>query len=563
MTGEQRKLLVAILVPLFMSLLSISIVNVTLPTMQTSLGASDSAIQWVLSGYTLAFGVVLVAAGRAGDLLGRGRLFIAGLIVFGLGSLVSGLAPSPLILNVGRLVMGLGSGLLGPQGVGMIQQYFAGKARGVAFGMFGTVVGVSVAIGPVLGGLLVLGFGEQWGWRSSLLINVPIALIAMIVGRFWLPATAWSGPARVDPVAMSAQPAVSSAEPAASLGQRSARHGEPAVMSAEPAVSSAEPTVSSAEPTVLSAEPASRFAEPAALPARPAAPPGHPSETPVPARTLRRRPKADLDPVGAVILAVATLLIMLPFLERGAGAWIYLLLVVGIAAVAVWFKWEKRYAARGRAPMVQPQLFRTPSFSYGATISSVYFVGLTSVWVISALYLQNGLGFSALDSGLMSLPSAILSAVVPQITGRIVFTYGRKLVVAGIAVALAGIVGCIGVVLLEASHGLSAWWLLLTLSFIGVSQGMVISPNQTLTLAEVPVEYAGSSGGVMQTGQRVGTAVGLAIVTAVFFLGLERSGYTTAFVAAYIGIGAFIALAGVVGAIELAAGRARGRGSSR
>ena len=486
MTGEQRRLLVAILVPLFMSLLSISIVNVTLPTMQTSLDASDSAIQWVLSGYTLAFGVVLVAAGRAGDLLGRGRLFIAGLILFGLGSLVSGLAPSPLILNIGRLVMGLGSGLLSPQGVGMIQQYFAGKARGVAFGMFGTVVGVSVAIGPVLGGLLVLGFGEEWGWRASLLINVPIALIAMVVGRIWLPATAWSGPAS-------------------------------------------------------------------------AAPPAEPAATSAATAPRRRRPKADLDPVGAVILAIATLLIMLPFLERGAGAWIYLLIVLGVAVVGVWFQWEKRYAARGRAPMVDPQLFRTPSFSYGATISSVFFLGLTSVWVISALYLQNGLGFSALDSGLMGLPSAVLAAVVPQITGRIVFTYGRKLVVAGIGVALVGVAGCIGVVLLEASHGLNAWWLMLTLSFIGVSQGMVISPNQTLTLAEVPVEYAGSSSGVMQTGQRVGTAIGIAIITAVFFIGLQRSGYTTAFVAAYVGIGVFIALAGVVGAIDLATGHARRR----
>ena len=482
MTSEQRKLLVAILVPLFMSLLNISIVNVTLPTMQTSLEASDSAIQWVLSGYTLAWGVVMVAAGRAGDLFGRGRLFIAGLVLFGLGSLLCGLAPSPLVLNLARVLMGLGSGLLTPQGVGMIQQFFAGKARGVAFGMFGSVVGVSVAIGPVLGGLLVLGFGDQWGWRASMLINVPIAVIAMVVGRRWLPAAAWYGPG--------------------------------------------------------SAAPQSKRAP------------------------VQRRPRADFDPVGVVILAVAILLIMLPFLERSAGSWIYGLFVVGVVLVVVWVRWEHRYAARGRAPMVDMQLFRTPSFSYGATLMSVYFMGLTSIWVISALYLQNGLGFSALESGMMGLPSAIFSAIVPQITGRIVFTYGRKMVVAGIGVALVGIAGSIGVVLAHSSFGLNAWWLLLTLSFVGISQGMVISPNQALTLAEVPVEYAGSSGGIMSTGQRVGTAVGIAVITAVFFVALDRGGHDTAFVAAFVAIGVFIVLAGVVGVIDLTRGRHARRGAT-
>lgn len=497
MTGEQRRLLVAILVPLFMSLLSISIVNVTLPTMQSSLNASDSAIQWVLSGYTLAFGVVMVAAGRAGDLFGRGRLFMAGLVVFGVGSLLAGLAPSPVLLNVARVLMGLGSGLLSPQGVGMIQQFFAGKARGVAFGTFGSVVGVSVAIGPVLGGLLVLGFGEQWGWRAAMLINVPIAVVAMLVGRSWLPAAAWYGPGSAPAVQRTPE------QPTTEQGT-AARDGAPAS-----------------------------------------------------SRSSQRRPRADFDPVGIVLLAVATLLVMLPFLERGVGYWIYALLVVGLALVVVWVRWENRYAARGRAPMVDMQLFRTPSFSYGATLAAVFFMGITSIWVVSALYLQNGLGFSALASGLMGLPSAILAAIVPQITGRVVFTYGRKMVVAGVGVALLGIVSSIGVVLAHSAVGLSAWWLMLTLSCMGIAQGMVISPNQALTLAEVPVEYAGSSGGILSTGQRVGTAIGIAIITAVYFVALELDGYDAAFVAAFIGVGVFVALSGVIGLIDLRNGRRR------
>ncbi|WP_169251341.1 MFS transporter [Brevibacterium sp. 'Marine'] len=473
MTAEQRKILAVMLVPMFMSLLSVSIVNVILPDMQRSIGASNSAIQWVLSGYTLAFGVLLVAAGRAGDLFGRGRLFVIGVSVFALGSLISGLSPDPLVLNIARVVMGLGSGLLSPQGVGMLQQYFHGKVRGRAFGMFGTIVGVSVGIGPVLGGGLIAVLGDEWGWRSAFLINVPIALTAIILGRFWLPKSAWIG-----------------------TGTESASQG-------------------------------------------------------------RRR--ADFDPIGLVLLGVGTLLVMLPFLERGAGAWIYALVPVGVAVVWLWVRWENRYSRRGGSPMVDMQLFRTRSFAYGASLTSMYFVGMPGIWVIVALYLQNGLGFPALHAGLIGLPSALLSAIAAQAAGRVVLTFGRKMVVLGVAIGLTGVVASALLVLAHGAWGISIWWLLLTLGITGLGQGMAISPNQTLTLAEVPVEYAGSSGGVMQTGQRVGTAIGIAVVTAVFFVVQPLAGYGAAIVAGFGFIALVIVFAGIIGLVDLARGRAKAR----
>ena len=121
-------------------------------------------MQWVLSGYALTFGVVLVAAGRAGDLMGRGGLFVIGAAVFTLSSVGAGLAPDPHSLNAARFLQGVGSGLLNPQGVGMIQQYFRGAERAKAFGAFGSVVGVAVGIGPVLGGLLIQLGGPEIGW---------------------------------------------------------------------------------------------------------------------------------------------------------------------------------------------------------------------------------------------------------------------------------------------------------------------------------------------------------------------------------------------------------------
>ena len=109
------------------------------------------------------------------------------------------------------------------------------------------------------------------------------------------------------------------------------------------------------------------------------------------------------------------------------------------------------------------------------------------------------------------------------------------------------------------SWGVSIWWLLLTLGITGLGQGMAISPNQTLTLAEVPVDYAGSSGGVMQTGQWVGTAIGIAIVTAVFFVVQPLAGYGAAIVAGFGFIALVIVFAGVIGIIDLARGRKKDR----
>lgn len=138
------RLLPTLLIPAFVSLLAVSSVNVILTSVSHSLKTGDDGLQLVISGYALVFGVVLVPAGRAGDVLGRGRLFAVGMLVFGLGSLASGLAPSIVMLNLSRIIMGIGSGLLNPQVTGMIQQYYTGQARGRAYGLFGGVIGVSV-----------------------------------------------------------------------------------------------------------------------------------------------------------------------------------------------------------------------------------------------------------------------------------------------------------------------------------------------------------------------------------------------------------------------------------
>lgn len=200
------RILSVLLITIFMSLVGVSIVNVALPSIQLGLGASQSDLQWVLSGYALTFGIVLVAAGRAGDLLGRGPIYLAGVGIFTLASVAAGLALDPLGLNIARFVQGVGSGLLSPQAMGMIQQYFRGAERGKAFGFFGTVVGLSVAVGPLLGGVLIELGGAANGWRWTFLANVPVGILAIVLALRWfprpmrnarLPATAPSAAARL------------------------------------------------------------------------------------------------------------------------------------------------------------------------------------------------------------------------------------------------------------------------------------------------------------------------------------------------------------------------------
>ncbi|WP_338131699.1 MFS transporter [Rothia kristinae] len=428
----QRRLLTLTLVPLFMSLLSVSIVNVILPSVQADIGASSSALQWVLSGYALAFGVVLVAAGRAGDVFGRAKLFIAGVVLFGAGSLVAGLAPTPLVLNLARVVMGLGSGLLNPQVIGLMQQYFSGTQRGRAFGIFGGIVGVSVAIGPVLGGLLISVLGAGAGWRVSLLVNVPICLVALIAAKPFLPASAWEPVPEEHSTSTSSLPVV----------RRNGAGGAGA--------------------------------------------------------SGRRR--VDLDPVGLGLFGVAIFLVMLPFVESSAGAWVWIALPVAAALLVAWVRWERRYSARGGEPMVDMGLFRTRSFANGSLLIALYFVGMTSVWVLIALYMQEGMGHTALAAGFIGLPSALASAITAPLAGRKVMQVGRPMVLWGIGLVLTGILLSIGVVVLRESVGLSEWFLLGTMVFVGVGQGLVVSPNQTLTLADVPVRYAGAAGGGCRPG---------------------------------------------------------------
>jgi len=174
------RILTVTLVIGFMALLDVTIVNVALPSIRAGLGASAAGVQWIVSGYALAFGLTLVAGGRLGDAFGRRRMMLIGLTGFILSSAAVGLSPNEGTVIAARLVQGVAAGLLTPQNSGLIQQLFRGPERGRAFGYFGLTVSVSAAAGPILGGLIIAALGEDLGWRAIFLVNVPIGLVALV-----------------------------------------------------------------------------------------------------------------------------------------------------------------------------------------------------------------------------------------------------------------------------------------------------------------------------------------------------------------------------------------------
>ena len=227
--------------------------------------------------------------------------------------------------------------------------------------------------------------------------------------------------------------------------------------------------------------------------------------------------------------------------------------------IGAWVAWEKRYRSRGGSPMVDLSLLAIPSFAYGSLAIAVYFLGYTSVWIIVAQYVQAGLGSSALASGLIGVPAALAGSIAAAVAGRRVIRVGRVMVLGGMVLGMAGLLASIGIMHMHARAGWSPWWLTLTLLVLGVGQGLVVSPNQTLSLADVPLEYAGAAGGILQTGERIGTSIGIAVITGLTFRVSHSSGWEAAAQAGLLAVVAAIAVAAGVAVIDLRLARRRRR----
>jgi EmrB/QacA subfamily drug resistance transporter len=181
-TDENRKwwTLGAMCFALFMIMLDNTVVNVALPSIQQDLGASISGLEWTVSGYTLSFAVLLATGGRLGDIFGRRRIFLIGVVIFALSSATAGLAPDATSLVVSRVIQGIGAALMMPGTLSIITDAFPAHERGKAMGTWAGVSALALAIGPVLGGFLT----EHVSWRAIFYINVPVAIGAVLATLF-------------------------------------------------------------------------------------------------------------------------------------------------------------------------------------------------------------------------------------------------------------------------------------------------------------------------------------------------------------------------------------------
>jgi EmrB/QacA subfamily drug resistance transporter len=167
--------LMAICLGAFMLLVDVAIVTVALPDMATDLGTSFTGLQWVLDIYALTLAALLLGAGSVADLIGRRRLYVAGLAVFALASLVCGVAPNIELLVAARGVQGIGAAAMFATTMALLNSTYHGRDRGIAFGVWGATNGAAAAAGPILGGLLT----EQFGWRTIFLVNLPVSVITI------------------------------------------------------------------------------------------------------------------------------------------------------------------------------------------------------------------------------------------------------------------------------------------------------------------------------------------------------------------------------------------------
>jgi EmrB/QacA subfamily drug resistance transporter len=275
--------------------------------------------------------------------------------------------------------------------------------------------------------------------------------------------------------------------------------------------------------------------------------------------------RSRIDFVGMALLGLATLGLLLPLVQSTGGGDALLWLLIPVAAVlGVGFvRWEHRTVARGHSPLLDLRLFtETSGFASGAVLAAVYFCGFSGIWLVLSLFFQDGLGYSPLQSGLAVTPFALGSAATAMVAGRLVSRFGRRLTVTGLSLIIVGLGTAAALIpLTDRAH--TGLVLIAPLLVAGIGGGAVISPNTTLTLACVPTSMAGSAGGALQTGQRIGTAIGTAVLATAFRFTVTRTkgDFPAAASVAVICAIVFITAALVVAVLELRAGRRTGPGN--
>lgn len=409
LTQRQRYLVLVICCSsLFVVGLDVTIVNLALPAVRRDLGSSLSGLQWVLDAYTLVLASLLMLGGSTGDRFGRRRTFQVGLTLFGLGSLLCSVAPSTGWLIAFRAVQAIGGSMLNPVAMSIITNVFTERAeRAKAIGVWGSVIGVSMALGPLLGGVLV----DTVGWRSVFWVNVPVVVAVVVLTARFVPES--------------------------------------------------------------------------------------------------RAPRARrFDPAGQLLMIVLLAGTTFGIIEGPGTGWASPLIIGSFVAAAAALAGLLVVESRRAEPLLDPRFFRSVPFSGATLVAVAAFAALAGFLFLNALYLQEVRGYTPLHAGLLTLPMAVMAALLPPLSGRIVANRGARLplVLGGVGIAGSGIL-LLG---LDAHTPLP----LLVAAYVvfGAGFGMVNAPITNTAVSGMPLAQAGVAAGVASTSRQVGSALGVAVL---------------------------------------------------
>jgi EmrB/QacA subfamily drug resistance transporter len=404
--------LAAMCFALFMIMLDNTVVNVALPSIQRDLGASLPALQWTVNAYTLTFAVLLVTGGRLGDLYGRRRMFIFGVVLFAASSASIGFSPNDAWLVAGRAIQGVGAAFMMPGTLSIITNAFEPHERGKAIGTWAGVSGLALAIGPVVGGALT----EYVSWRAIFFLNLPVAVGAVAVTLF---------------------------------AARESRD-----------------------------------------------------------ETVERA----IDFPGIATLSTGLTALVLALIEGNAWGWgstrIVSLLVLAVVGLVAFVMVE----LHGRNPMVEFEFFRSRTFLGANAVAFIVTFAMLAQFFFIALYMQNVLGYGALETGVRFLPSTLLIIVTAPIAGRLSDRIGpRPLIVTGLLlVAVAMFIQTH--ISVDTGYGV----LLPSFMVMGVGIALVMSPMSTAAMNSVSPQKAGVASGVLSMFRMVGGSFGVAVLGALF-----------------------------------------------
>jgi len=442
---------IVILLAAAMDLLDTTIVNIAIPTIQHSLHAGFSLIQWLLVGYTLTFAVTLISGGRLGDIFGYKKLFMIGVSGFGLMSVLCGLAPNIETLVAFRILQGACAALMVPQATSLIQLLYKPKERGTVMGLFGAIGGLSAILGPLIGGALLHANVANLGWRMLFFVNLPVALAALVAARYLLPG----------------------------------------------------------------------------------------GKSPHPLR---------LDSVGTILITIALTFLVLPLIQGRDlhwPLWTFAMLLASVPFFIVFLVWERHRNKQAHASLIEFSLFKQATFKHGLLLNALFEIILGGLLLAFTLVLQQGLGLSALQAALATIPMIIGIVIGVAILGEpLIPKLGRYVVTLGGFVL---VVGMLATAIVFHHYGMTvhAWQFAPSIFVQGIGMGLVTGPLFAITLQHVDSAHAGSASGILESVEQLGSVFGVVLLGGLFF-GNITHGYEQAFTwVVYGGVTCALAMLGM------------------